>query len=352
MRAAISTGTGFFVSNDGYLVTNNHVVEDKDNHAIRDVQGRFYRANVVASDPKRDLALLRVRVTGKFATLPVADSRLVRKGQRVMTVGYPNISIQGNESKVTDGIISSFSGSRNDDEWFQISVPVQGGNSGGPLVTESGTVVGVVVATANAEKYYSSSGNLPQNVNYAIKSNVLNDFLAENGLSATAKKDSRKRTITEVDRATVLVIAGTDLNGLPYQSLRTPAALDQSRADTRQVPARPEASAPKSTSDVPRRRENGTPNPSAPGSSTAPTAAAGTQGLVALPPEADAAWARKAVAAMRFARESGWYAEKFVRMSGSDGYVLLCANRLVTVRCNFPRGGYLDPMSSCKMEAE
>lgn len=203
-RNTVSTGTGFFVAKGGYLVTNHHVIEDATDFAIRDSKGRFYKAVVVASDANRDLALLRV--DGNFPALNVANSDLVSKGQRVLAVGYPQISIQGNESKVTDGIVSSFSGLRNDDTWFQISVPIQGGNSGGPLVTEAGAVVGVVVATANVARFLKLTGNLPQNVNYAIKSNVLLDFLKSQRI-ATVAASKAKVTIDGVDASTVLVIA-------------------------------------------------------------------------------------------------------------------------------------------------
>ncbi|TSA09620.1 MAG: hypothetical protein D4R79_13325 [Comamonadaceae bacterium] len=203
-RKATFTGTGFFVAPGGYLVTNNHVIEDTTDYAVRDQKGRFYKATVVARDADRDLALLKV--DGVFPTLKIISSESVSKGQRVLAVGYPQISIQGNESKVTDGIISSFSGVRNDENWFQISVPIQGGNSGGPLVTESGGVVGVVVATANVARFYKMTGNFPQNVNYAIKSKVLLEFLKSQNLqNVTAAKG--KTTVDAVDASTVMVIA-------------------------------------------------------------------------------------------------------------------------------------------------
>ena len=203
-KQALVTGTGFFVAPNGYLITNYHVVEDKTHFAIRDRHGHFYRAEVIAQDANRDLALLRVQ--GTFPSLKIARSDTISKGQRVMAVGYPQISIQGNESKVTDGVISSFSGVNNDPNWFQISTPIQGGNSGGPLVTESGQVVGVVVATANAMKFFKQTGNIPQNVNYAIKANVLLDFLTERNIS-NVPTTSGRATIDAVDRATVLIVA-------------------------------------------------------------------------------------------------------------------------------------------------
>jgi S1-C subfamily serine protease len=212
-RNAISTGTGFFIAPGGYLVTNHHVIEDATDYAVRDHKGRFYKATVIARDSNRDLALLKVN--GAFPTLKIASSESVSKGQRVLAVGYPQISIQGNESKVTDGIISSFSGLQNDDNWFQISVPIQGGNSGGPLVTESGGVVGVVVATANVARFYKLTGNLPQNVNYAIKSKVLLDFLRAQDLQNFAASKG-KISIDDVDASTVLVIAKNGLIDVSY----------------------------------------------------------------------------------------------------------------------------------------
>lgn len=210
-RLSLSTGTGFFVNPNGYLITNNHVVEEKKFFAIRDYKGHFYRANVVAKDYKRDLAMLKV--SGDFPSLKLARSESVEKGSRVFAVGYPQVKIQGNESKVTDGVISSFSGIGDEQDWFQISTPIQGGNSGGPLIREDGAVIGVVVATANAAKFFNvTGGSLPQNVNYAIKSNVVIDFLSERGVANISRNAKKRVSILAVDQATVLVLA----NGSPF----------------------------------------------------------------------------------------------------------------------------------------
>lgn len=223
-RRAINTGTGFFINPDGHLVTNNHVLVDKTDFAIRDLKGRFYRAEVVARDEKRDLALLKVQ--GTFPALRIASSNSVSKGQRVLAVGYPQISIQGNESKVTDGIVSSFSGIKNDENWFQISVPIQGGNSGGPLVTEGGAVIGIVVASVNVARFYNLTGDLPQNVNYAIKSSVLLDFLSLHRIS-NAPPTKRKLSIDAVDSATVLVVAKNGPIDVSYTASPEQAARDE-----------------------------------------------------------------------------------------------------------------------------
>ncbi|WP_372827646.1 trypsin-like peptidase domain-containing protein [Polaromonas sp.] len=212
-RNATTTGTGFFVAPGGYLITNHHVVDEATDFAIRDYKGRYFKATVISKDASRDLALLKVDAA--FPALQIAHSDAVSKGQRVIAVGYPQVSIQGNESKVTDGLISSLSGIRNDENWFQISVPIQGGNSGGPLVTENGSVVGVVVATANASRYFKNTGNLPQSINYAIKSKILLDFLkAQNIQIPFATKG--KVGVDAIDASTVMIIAKNSPLDLVY----------------------------------------------------------------------------------------------------------------------------------------
>lgn len=203
-RNAFSTGTGFFVAPNGYLVTNAHVVNEYENIAIKDQGGKLLNAAVIAVDKERDLALLKV--AGNFTPLHIDKTSHASKGQRVMAIGYPQPTIQGSESKVTDGVISSLTGIGNNDNWFQISVPIQGGNSGGPLINESGMVIGVVVASVNVQKYFSITGNIPQNINYAIKARVLLDFLAKQQIRSSGNTH-KKNSIASVDSATVLVIA-------------------------------------------------------------------------------------------------------------------------------------------------
>jgi serine protease Do len=132
-------------------------------------------AKVVKVDAANDLALLKAE--GKFAALPVATSRGVKLGATVATVGFPNIGLQGFSPKLAKGEIASLSGAGDDARYFQISVPVQPGNSGGALVDERGNVVGVVSAKLSARAALAASGALPENVNYAVKSSYLLSFL-------------------------------------------------------------------------------------------------------------------------------------------------------------------------------
>ena len=173
MRPAAS-GTGFFITEDGLFVTSEHVVKNATQFRLVTPIG-LISAKLVKVDVADDLALLKTE--GKFAALPVAASRAVRLGNTVATVGFPNIGLQGFAPKLAKGEIASLSGAQDDPRYFQISVPVQPGNSGGALVDERGNVVGVVLAKLSARAALATSGAWPENVNYAVKSSFLLSFL-------------------------------------------------------------------------------------------------------------------------------------------------------------------------------
>jgi S1-C subfamily serine protease len=164
-------GSGFFVSKDGYLVTNHHVVKEAERIEVK-YQGNFFKAEVVQVDKDNDLAVLKVE-GHNFQPLGVSATDSAGLGQEVFTIGFPNIQMQGVAPKYTDGKISSLAGMQDDPSEYQISVPVQPGNSGGPLCDASGQVVGVVVARINDMAVLQTSGVIPQNVNYAVKSRHL-----------------------------------------------------------------------------------------------------------------------------------------------------------------------------------
>ena len=168
------TGTGFFITDDGYLISNYHVVKDATKVRLLTSAG-LIDAKVVQVDAANDLALLKA--DGRFAPLPIAASRTVNLGGTVATVGFPDIGLQGFAPKLAKGEIASLSGAGDDPRYFQISVPVQPGNSGGALVDERGNVIGIVSAKLDASAALAASGALPENVNYAVKSSLLLSFL-------------------------------------------------------------------------------------------------------------------------------------------------------------------------------
>jgi TPR repeat protein len=169
-----ASATGFLITEDGFLVTNEHVVRDASQIRLVTSTGSI-PARVMKVDKPNDLALLKAE--GRFSPLPIASSRAVKLGGTVATVGFPNIGLQGFAPKLARGEIASLSGVQDDARYFQISLPVQPGNSGGALVDERGNVVGVVSAKLNAGAALATSGALPENVNYAVKSSFLLSFL-------------------------------------------------------------------------------------------------------------------------------------------------------------------------------
>lgn len=169
-----NTGTGFFITEDGYLITNNHVVQGG---AAVQLISRHAKvvATVVEVDPANDLALLKAE--GEYTALPIGSSFDVKLGDTVSTIGFPLIDLQGVSPKFTRGEISSLAGFKDDVRYFQMSTQIQPGNSGGALVDEHGNVIGVTSATLTAGALFKSRGVMPENVNYAIKSYLVADFL-------------------------------------------------------------------------------------------------------------------------------------------------------------------------------
>src|ERR1039458_9166562 len=168
------SGTGFFITDDGYLISNYHVVKDATKVRLLTSAG-LIDARVVQVDAANDLALLKA--DGRFAPLPIAASRMVNLGGTGATLGFPHIGMQGFAPKLAKGEIASLSGAGDDPRYFQISVPVQPGNSGGALVDERGNVIGIRSAKLSARAALAASGALPENVNYAVKSSLLLSFL-------------------------------------------------------------------------------------------------------------------------------------------------------------------------------
>lgn len=219
-RVSVSTGSGFFLATPGYIVTNAHVVDGYRLFYVRDRDGKLFSATLIAKDTSADLTLLQVKA--KRQGLPIGSFSSVTKGQKVYAIGYPVPSVQGSESKITDGIISSFTGQKNDDNRFQISTPIQPGNSGGPLVNEKAEVVGVVVAKASEKKYIEASGSLPQNVNYAVRTDVLGKFLKANNIGLGGYS-AQKNPLEFADANTVMIISTAEPINLPVDTQITVA---------------------------------------------------------------------------------------------------------------------------------
>ena len=140
-----SLGTGFVISEDGFIVTNNHVIEDVDSITVRFADRKELPAEIVGRDPKTDIALIRVKTDKPLHALPLGDSEKVRTGEWVVAIGNPF----GLEHTVTAGIVSAKHRNIDQgmyDDYIQTDAAINPGNSGGPLLNLAGEVIGINTA--------------------------------------------------------------------------------------------------------------------------------------------------------------------------------------------------------------
>lgn len=168
----IGTGTGWVLA-PNFVVTNYHVVKDADAVVLIRTDDKQLEADVVVRDQVNDLVLLRPREPDLLPPgLPLAPAA-ANVGASVFTIGYPWLDIMGREPKMTTGYVSARTGIGGDPRTYQISIPIQPGNSGGPVLNMNGEVVGVATGVLDAAKVFQWKGALPQNVNYAVKTNYV-----------------------------------------------------------------------------------------------------------------------------------------------------------------------------------
>ena len=218
----VALGTGFFVTSTGYLLTDFHVVKDASTLKVK-IGNDFVSASLVARDDVNDIALLKI--DGRYSCLPLGDSTTALLGQTVFTVGFPKTGLEGLSPKLTKGEISSLAGMQDDPRMFQVSVPIQPGNSGGCLADESGNVIGLVESTLSTVQTVNGTGDLLQNVNYATKINYAKALLntvpdAKSGLLANKSTPAPfTDEVKSVEDATVFIIADSSSSPRPSPHL-------------------------------------------------------------------------------------------------------------------------------------
>ena len=185
-----ATGSGWAVSRT-QLITNAHVVQGCGRVLVA---GRGV-ARLQAVDARSDLALLAVSDNPSPASLRAGR---LRQGDAVTVVGYPLRGVLASGANVTAGNISALAGMQNDSRFIQISAPVQPGNSGGPLLDSSGNVVGVVVSKLNALKVAQMTGDIPQNVNFAVSLFTLQSFLEANAVDYVTVRSNKNLSTADV----------------------------------------------------------------------------------------------------------------------------------------------------------
>jgi len=170
------SGTGFVISASGHILTNNHVAD-----GCTELKGNLggqppTALRVVSKDQTNDLAVLQgpADIFKNFAKI---RDRALHSGDSVVAIGYPYHGLLSSDFTVTTGIVSSLSGMKNDTRELQISAAVQPGNSGGPLLDTNGLIVGIVTAKLDAISMARATGTIPENINFAIKTGAIRDFL-------------------------------------------------------------------------------------------------------------------------------------------------------------------------------
>lgn len=183
-----STGTGFFITTNGHILTNEHVVRGCTTVNYLQPGGMSLSGRVIASDRQNDLAVIVTDIKSPAVAAMRADVRL---GENISVFGFPlgnRLSTSGN---FTVGYVSALSGMKDNSAQIQISAPIQPGNSGGPVFDNRGNVVAVIVATATTAIMANTSGEtsnvMPQNINFAIKTVIALAFLNSNGVNPDAK---------------------------------------------------------------------------------------------------------------------------------------------------------------------
>ena len=193
--APASTGTGFYVAPD-MIVTNFHVINGCVEIRIRKNGAEHGSARVVAVSQADDLAALR-SATKSSAYLKLRAGTPIKPAEPVLVFGYPLAGALSSAGNTTLGNVTALTGMRDDSRYIQISASVQPGNSGGPALDESGRLMGVVVSKLNALAVARVTGDIPQNVNFAIKVSTLASFLEAHNIAYETETTVREFSLTQ-----------------------------------------------------------------------------------------------------------------------------------------------------------
>lgn len=200
----MATGSGFFVNEHGYLVTNQHAIEDCLAVSVN-YNGTQRKAYVVAADKDSDIAVLKTSFKPVRHAVFVHPKFEPRLGENTITVGYPLHGILSSKPTLTTGNISALAGIEGNERFLQMSAPVQPGNSGGPLINSNGLIHGVVQSKLDAMTLAAFTGDIAQNINFAVKSKTALKLLLKKRIKFYTQFPSRqfeKSTPDIADEAT------------------------------------------------------------------------------------------------------------------------------------------------------
>lgn len=221
VSASTSWGSGFMVA-PGYLLTAHHVVKNSDDFLVGPTSGnRWVKAELAQIDARLDLALIKVGLD--LPTLRLSPDAMVPPGLEVSVIGFPQPRVQGMGKKITQGIVNGYrsdAAQRVDTSLMQISAEVAQGNSGGPVFAPDGTVIGMVLRKLSTAPAIANNQDIPVNVNFALRSAVLVQFLERAGVSPEQAPLSletvvRPYVLFKMHEASVLSVVGRSKTTAP-----------------------------------------------------------------------------------------------------------------------------------------
>ena len=190
---AIQSGTGFAVGNGSSVITNFHVVDGCKNVHIVNVGNGLIKT----VDPRNDIAIIQ-SAQPISRPLRFRTGEPLKPGEDIIVIGFPLRGLLSSAPTVTTGIVSSLAGLRDDRTRFQISAPVQPGNSGGPVLDKAGNVVGMVVSKLNVLRIARMTGDIPQNVNFAIPASIITSVLDTNSVKYQVGSSDGGKSAAEI----------------------------------------------------------------------------------------------------------------------------------------------------------
>lgn len=170
-------GTGVVINNMGHVLTNNHVVDACATITVYGEDGKPKSSRKVGADKKNDLAFLITDYPGLGTPMSLRVGNPVKSGESLLVIGFPFAGLLSSEPNVSVGNVSATSGIQDDVSVFQLSAPIHSGNSGGPVVDSAGLMIGLVSSKLNSIAVAKATGDIPQNIGFGIKTEVIELFL-------------------------------------------------------------------------------------------------------------------------------------------------------------------------------
>jgi S1-C subfamily serine protease len=196
----VATGSGFFINKAGAVVTNQHVVSECLAVSVS-LGGKESKAHIAFADKDLDVAVLETDLEASDYAHLAPAGRQVRLGEEIVTIGFPLHGVLSSSPSLSTGNISSLSGLNDDKDVIQITAPIQPGNSGGPLLDHQGRVVGMVQSKLNALRLAAYTGDIAQNVNFAVNEDALIQALDKAGVPYSTATSTAGKEVSTPDLA-------------------------------------------------------------------------------------------------------------------------------------------------------